>query len=96
MQKTRSKQAAHLSRNKSDGSLISDKENIHNYRNGRIVRPVQAKGVEAARSVKVPFKLKSSIHAFHNSGVNAKIQGRVLQMEHVDKEKENESPPVSR
>ena len=44
----------------------------------------------------LPFKLKSSIHAFHNSGVNAKIQGRVLQMEHVDKGKENESPPVSR
>ena len=52
--------------------------------------------IEAARSEKVPFKLKGAIHAFNASVLNAKIQSRVLQVEQVDMGKKNESPPESR
>ena len=88
-QKTRQQHAAQLARHKSSGSLMSDKENMHNHRNGRVGHPTQAKASEAALPEEVPFRLTSSAKM---SALNAKIQSRVLEIEQI--EGNNGSPAV--
>ena len=90
-QKTRQQHATQFARHKSSGSLMSDKENMHNHRNGRVGHPTQAKASEAALPEKVPFRLTSSAKM---SALNAKIQSRVLEIEQV--EGDNDSPTVLR